>query len=220
MGRELNIFQGLHHRTSRDYLARMQHDKVNSMRVSRRFDHDYWDGERRFGYGGYRYDGRWKNVAQGLIDIYGLGNSSRVLDVGCGKGFLLYELQMLLPGLAIAGFDISGYAINAAKEEVKEHLFIHDAKDTYPFDDESFDLAISLTTLHNLGIAGLKSALCELDRVAKQSYIVLDSYRNENELFNLQCWSLTCEQFFRPEEWVWLFNQFGYFGDYEFIFFE
>lgn len=220
MGRELNIFQGLHNRTTRDYVGRMQTDKVDSMIISRKFGYDYWDGDRRYGYGGFHYDGRWKAVAQELIDIYSLDNGSAVLDVGCGKAYLLYELKDILPGLAVSGFDISEYAINAAKEEIQPHLFVHDAQDAYPFGDKVFDLTLSLTTLHNLKIAGLKFALQEIERVSIQSYVVLDSYRNEKELFNLQCWGLTCEQFFRPEEWTWLFNEFAYSGDYEFIYFE
>jgi ubiquinone/menaquinone biosynthesis C-methylase UbiE len=190
------------------------------MIISRKFGYDYWDGDRRYGYGGFHYDGRWKPVAQELIDIYSLDNSSAVLDVGCGKAYLLHELKNILPGLAVSGFDISEYAINASKEEIKQHLFVHDAQDAYPFGDKVFDLTLSLTTLHNLKIAGLKSALQEIERVSKQGYIVLDSYRNEKELFNLQCWGLTCEQFFRPEEWTWFFNEFAYSGDYEFIYFE
>ncbi len=198
----------------------MNSDKVNSMITSRKFGYDYWDGDRKFGYGGYIYDGRWRSVARHLIDIYGLDNNSRVLDVGCGKGFLLYELKILLPELEISGFDISGYAVNAAKQEIKPYIFIHNACDVFPFEGDAFDLTISMTTLHNLKLPDLKFSIKEIERVSKQSYIVLDSYRDETELFNLQCWGLTCEQFFRPEEWVWLFNEFGYTGDYEFIFFE
>jgi len=217
---ELQIFQGLHNRTTRDYLGRMQSDKINSMITSRKFGYDFWDGDRKFGYGGYNYDGRWKSVAKQLIDIYDLDNNSRLLDVGCGKGFLLYELKMLLPDLKISGFDISEYAVKAAKEEIKPYIFVHSAQDVFPFEDDAFDLTLSLTTLHNLRLADLKSAIQEIERVSKQSYIVLDSYRDETELFNLQCWGLTCEQFFRPEEWIWLFNEFGYSGDFEFIYFE
>lgn len=215
-----NIFQELHTRSTRDYLGRMNSDKVASMIRSRKFDHDYWDGDRKFGYGGYSYDGRWNAVARQLIDLYKLNNNSRVLDVGCGKGFLLYEMKKIVPALEITGIDISRYAIEAAKEEIKPFLFIHNAEELYPFEDDAFDLTLSLTTLHNLKLPALKSALQEIERVSKQSYIVLDSYRDEKELFNLQCWGLTCEQFFRPDEWVWLFNEFNYSGDFEFIYFE
>ena len=97
---------------------------------------------------------------------------------------------------------------------------MYDARDIYPFGDNEFDLVISLNTLHNLKIYDLKTALGEIDRVGKNGYIVIEAYRNEKELFNLECWALTCESFFRPDEWIWLFEEFGYNGDYEFIYFE
>ena len=97
---------------------------------------------------------------------------------------------------------------------------MHKAQEKLPFDDNEFDLVISITTLHNLYINDLKSALQEMERVGKNKYMAVESYRNEKELFNLQCWALTCEVFLKPEEWIWLFSEFGYRGDYEFIYFE
>ena len=217
----LEIVTPLHQATQRNYLARMQDDKVHCMQVAKEYAKDYWDGDRRYGYGGYSYiPGRWNPVAEELIKIYKLNNQSSVLDVGCGKAFLLYEMKLLLPGLTIAGFDMSEHGIAESKEEVRGSLFIHKAQDTFPFEDNEFDLVISLGCFHNLRIFELQSALSEMERVGKHGYIVLESFRNEQELFNLQCWALTAEAFFKPEEWVWLFNEFGYSGDYEFIYFE
>jgi ubiquinone/menaquinone biosynthesis C-methylase UbiE len=133
---------------------------------------------------------------------------------------MLYEFKKLLPGATVKGFDISQYAVENAKEEVRDNLFVQSAQDPYPFKDKEFDLVISLNTLHNLYINGLKSALQEVERVGKNKYIVVESYRNVRELFNVQCWALTCESFFTPDEWTWLFDEFGYQGDYEFIYFE
>lgn len=220
MGQLRNIVTPLHVSTSRDYLARMQNAKVECMKVARRYDGDFWDGDRKYGYGGFRYDGRWKAVAQRLIEIYDLPPDAAILDVGCGKGFLLYELLQLLPAARVVGLDISGYAIANAKEEVREHLIEQRAQDPYPFTDKAFDLVISLTTLHNLHLPDLKAALKEMERVGKDGYLVVEAYRNEAELFNLQCWALTCAAFFTPDEWGWLFDEFGYHGDYEFIYFE
>lgn len=220
MGRLLNIFTPLHKKTKRDYLSRMVDDKINCMKIAKKYGKDFWDGDRRYGYGGYKYDGRWQAVASQLIDFYKLKNSARILDVGCGKGFLLYELKKLLPEAEVVGFDISQYAIDNAKEEIKSGLFVHRAQDKYPFKDKEFDLVISLTTLHNLPIYELKSALREIERVGKDKYVVIEGYRDEVELFNLQCWALTCETFLSASEWVWLFSEFGYTGDYEFIYFE
>jgi ubiquinone/menaquinone biosynthesis C-methylase UbiE len=164
--------------------------------------------------------GRWKQVAELLIKNYNLTNNSSVLDVGCGKGFLLYEMKLLLPNLKISGFDISKHGIEHAKEEIKKYLFIHRAQKPYPFKNKEFDLVISLGCLHNLKVFELEIALKEIERVGKQGYIMLESYRSEKELFNLQCWALTCESFFNHKEWVWIYNHFGYTGDYEFIYFE
>jgi len=220
MGRLLDIVTPLHTRTSRDYLARMKDAKVECMQVARRYDGDYWDGDRRFGYGGFRYDGRWRPVAEKLVQTYNLQQDAAILDVGCGKGFLLYELLQLLPQARICGFDISEYAIANAREEIRDRLFIQRAQDPYPFADQEFDLVISLTTLHNLHLPELKAALQEMERVGRKRYLVVEGYRNEQELFNLQCWALTCAAYFTPEEWIWLLAEFGYNGDYEFIYFE
>jgi len=220
MGNLLNIITPLHTRTKRDYIGRMQDGKVACMKVARRYDRDFWDGERRYGYGGYRYDGRWEAVARRLIGHYGLPKNARILDVGCGKGYLLYEFRKLLPECGIAGFDISQYAVDHAKEEVRPELFVGRAQDPYPFDDKAFDLVVSITTLHNLRIDELKTSLGEIERVGRNGYVAVESYRDEEELFNLQCWALTCESFFAPREWVWIYDAFGYTGDYEFIYFE
>tara|TARA_Y100000590_G_scaffold460930_1_gene621377 strand:- start:880 stop:1545 length:666 start_codon:yes stop_codon:yes gene_type:complete len=221
MGKLVNYVTQLHQSTSRLYLERMVDDKVNCMLKAKEYEFDYWDGDRRFGYGGYKYiPNRWKPVAEQLIKSYKLTNSSSVLDVGCGKAFLLYELKKILPDLNISGFDISKHGLTNAKEEIKNSLFIHRAQDKYPFEDNEFDLVISLGCFHNLRIFELKVALAEVERVGKKGYIMLESYRNEKELFNLQCWALTCESFFDNKEWPWIYEHFGYTGDYEFIYFE
>ena len=221
MGRLLNIVSPLHKQTARDYLARMMDDKVHCMLKAKEYEFDYWDGDRRYGYGGYSYvPGRWKPVAEALTQTYGLKPGDKVLDVGCGKAFLLYEMQLLIPELQLVGFEISQHGLSRKHPEFKGTLFRHRAQDEYPFGDKEFDLVISLATLHNLRIFELKTALGEIERVGKQKYIMLESYRNEKEMFNLECWALTAESFFDTEEWIWLYEHFGYTGDYEFIYFE
>ena len=210
----------LHTSTNRDYLARMNDDKIECMKIASQYSEKYWDGDRRFGYGGYKYiKGRWKPIAEEIIETYKLNKNSKILDVGCGKAFLLYELKLLIPSLYIKGFDISSYGIDHAPGEIKKDLFIHNAANVFPFDKKEFDLVISINALHNLEISGLKNALQECQRVGKSSYIATESYRNEQELFNLQCWALTCKSFFSLDQWLWLFKEFGYNGDYEFIYF-
>ena len=221
MGKLINIVTKLHNKTKRDYLSRMIDNKIECMKIAKKYQKAYWDGQRRFGYGGYKYiSGRWKNVAKDLIRIYKLKAGSKILDVGCGKGFLLYEMQLIEPNLNILGFDISRYAINHAKKEVKSNLFIHKAQDPFSFEDNEFDLVFSLGTLHNLYLYQLKSCLSEIERVGKKKYIMVESYKNEKELFNLQCWALTCNIFFNNKEWRWFFKESNYKGDYEFIYFQ
>ena len=221
MGKLQNIITSLHTKTERGYFERMRNEKVACAEIARKFDKNFWDGDRRYGYGGYKYmPGRWKPVAEELIKNYNLTNNSSVLDVGCGKAFLLYEMKLLLPGLRVAGFDISKHGLADVQEEIRDSLFIHRAQDPYPFKDKEFDLVISLGCFHNLRIFELQTALAETERVGEQGYVMLESYRSELEQFNLQCWALTCESFFDHDEWPWVYKHFGYTGDYEFIYFE
>jgi SAM-dependent methyltransferase len=217
----LDLVSPLHKKTTRDYLARVNEiPKAEAAQLAKQWGRDYWDGDRKHGYGGMRYDGRWKPVAELLAKHYKLKPGQRVLDIGCGKGFLLYDLTQVVPGLEICGLDISGYAIENAKPEVKPFLQVGHAK-KLPFSDKSFDLVISINTLHNLHCYDLDAALCEMQRVSKgNSYLVVESYRNEVEKANLLYWQLTCESFCTPEEWQWWFERTGYTGDHSFIYFE
>ena len=220
MGELLNLVTPLHRRTARDYVARMVDDKVQCMVTAKEYGFDYWDGDRRYGYGGYRYDGRWRPVAEHLIEHYGLEANARILDVGCGKAHLLHELKQLLPRAEVTGFDLSAHGLADAPEAVRAHLFRYRAQDPYPWGDRHFDLVLSLGCLHNLRVFELESAVREIERVGRRKYIMVESYRNEREQFNLQCWALTAESFFDTAEWIWLYRHFGYTGDYEFIYFE
>lgn len=220
MGKLQNFVTPLHKSSSRKYIDRMINQKVSCMLKAKEYGFDYWDGNRSYGYGGYKYDGRWKVVAEKMIIEYGLTNESKILDIGCGKAHLLYELKKLLPGSEIKGIDISKHGIQDAPEEIRQFLVNYRAQDALPYGDKQFDLVISLGCLHNLRLFELKTALQEIERVGKKKYVMLESYNNEQELFNLQCWALTCESFFDTAEWIWLYNHFGYTGDYEFIYFE
>jgi len=220
MGKLLTVVTPLHRKTKRDYIGRMMDDKINCMVKAKEYEFDYWDGDRKFGYGGYKYDGRWKVVAEQFRDIYKLPKNAKILDVGCGKGHLLFEFQKLMPEAQLVGFDISKHGLATAPEEIRNALFHYNAKDRFPFGDKQFDLVVSLNTLHNLKIFELASALPEIERVGKDKYILVEGYRNEAELFNLECWALTAESYFHTAEWIWLYQHFGYTGDYEFIYME
>ena len=220
MGKLKKIITSLHTATKRNYISRMNDEKVKCMKRANKFDYNYWDGNRRYGYGGYRYiPGRWSLVAKKFIKDYKLKSNSKILDVGCGKGFLLKEIKNILPGIKIKGFDISKYALKKSHPDIKNFLFYHDARKKFPFRKRYFDLVISINTLHNLNLYDLSSALKECQRVSKNKYIAVESYRDEQELFNLQCWALTCKSFFSPEEWKWIFKKNNYNGDFEFIYF-
>lgn len=215
-----NFITELHQSTKRDFLSRMNDNKIECMKVAKKFEDEYWDGDRRFGYGGYKLlPGRWKPLAEKLINQYNLTNKSKLLDIGCGKGFLLHEIKNILPEISITGVDISKHAIKEVPDNIKKSVKVFDARNKFPFKDNEFDLLISINTLHNFKIHDLKLSLQECERVAKDKYLVVEGYRNEEELFNLQCWALTCESFFTDKEWIWIFKEFGYTGDYEFIYF-
>jgi len=199
----------------------MNDNKVEAMLVAKKYGADYWDGDRRYGYGGYKYlPGRWKPVAEKLIERYSLGKGKKILDVGCGKGFLLYEMQLLQPELQIYGIDASEYGLKNMHPDLRGDFRLGKAQEPLPFSDNEFDLVISLATFHNLHVYELEIAVQEVERVGKQGYIMVESFRNELEMFNLECWALTAESIMDVDEWKWLYKKFGYTGDYEFIFFE
>lgn len=221
MNKIRNFITSLHNSSKRDYLDRMLNDKAGCVKIAKRYDKDYWDGNRRTGYGGYKFiPGYWKPMAEKILKTYNLGPGSKVLDVGCGKAFLLHEMKLLEPNLNIEGFDISKYALEHNTDITKPFVYHHRAQDTFKYKNKEFDLVISLNLLHNLKFFDLKKSFSEIQRVGKQAYIVVESYRDEKELFNLQCWATVCESFFDTEEWIYLFKEFRYTGDYEFIFFK
>ena len=214
----------LHKSTKRDYLKRVNDPifpKHKAAELAKKFDYDYWDGDRRICYGGYKYlEGRWEKIARKMVEQYQIPNNAKVLDIGCGKGFLLYDFLKVLPDLEIYGIDISQYAIDNSKNEIRDKLVVGNAKEL-PYPDDYFDLVISINTLHCLESPDLFLSLKEMERVGKSSkYICVESYRNEIEKANLLYWQVSCEAFNTPKEWLWWFKLAGYSGDYSFIYFE
>lgn len=182
--------------------------------IARQFGREYFDGDRTQGYGGYRYDGRWVSVAKRMRDFYGLKGGDRVLDVGCAKGFLLHDLRELIPGLRVAGLDISRYAVENAMETVKTCLAVGSA-DAVPFGDKSFDLVISINTVHNLELERCKEAIREMERVGgRNKYLQVDSWLSEEQHRNFERWQLTAVTYFAAEGWRRLFSEVGYTGEY------
>ena len=220
----IDFMSVIHKSTQRDYLARVndpEYPKAKAAELAKKWGYDYWDGDRRICYGGYKYiPGRWAPVARAMAEHYGLKAGDRVLDVGCGKGFQLVELQKAVPGLIVHGLDISEYALENAHESVKDSLVLGTAA-KLPFPANYFDYVFSINTLHNLANYELFDALKEIERVGKKKkYICVESYRNEIEKVNLLYWQVTCESFLAPGEWEWMFSVSRYRGDHSLIFFE
>jgi ubiquinone/menaquinone biosynthesis C-methylase UbiE len=220
----IDLMSAVHKSTKRDYLARVNDPdfpKAKAAALAKQWGYDYWDGDRKICYGGYRYmEGRWEKVARAMVEQYGIKPGDKILDVGCGKGFLLYDFTKVVPGLELYGLDISEYAIENSKEEIRDRLQVGNAT-SLPFPDNYFDFVYSITTLHNLHCYDLDKALREIERVGKKNkYVCVESYRTEEEKANLLYWQVTCEAFNTPEEWDWWFKQTSYTGDHSLIYFE
>ena len=182
--------------------------------IARQFGEMYWDGPREYGYGGYRYDGRWRAVARDMISHYGLQPGMRVLDVGCGKGFLVKDLMLECPGLEVFGLDISLYAILHAPEEVIGRLHLGSAE-KLPFPDKSFEYVVSINTLHNFPRPRAIRALSEVERVSKgKSFVVVDSYHTPEQKQLFESWVLTADFHDYPDGWMQAFKEAGYTGDW------
>lgn len=213
---KLEFYQSLHNKTKREYIKRMVDEKVEAMKVARKFDKNFFNGERRYGYGGYVYDGRWKPMAQKIVNKYKLTNKSKIIDLGCGLGHLGYEINKIC-GCGIAGTEISDYAID---NNMIKTVYKHDLRRDVDFFNPRPDLILCINVLHNFTLPELKTAFDIINKNSKRAYIVVESYRNEQEFFNLECWALTGNTFLTPDEWEFLFREWGYRGDYEFIFLE
>ena len=221
---EIDFMSVLHKSTKRAYLARVndkEYPKARAAELAKKFDYDYWDGDRRICYVVYYYiPGRWENIAKAMQETYQLPSDAKILDVGCGKGYLLYDFLKVLPNANVFGIDKSSYAIKNSKEEIRESLVLGNANHL-PWEDNYFDLVVSINTLHCLDCYDLEKALTEIERVGKScKYICVESFRNEKEKANLLYWQVSCEAFHNPKAWDWWYKKTGYSGDYSYIYFE
>jgi ubiquinone/menaquinone biosynthesis C-methylase UbiE len=182
--------------------------------AAREYGELYWDGPREYGYGGYRYDGRWRSVARDITAHFGLKPGMRVLDVGCGKGFLIKDLMLECPGIEVFGLDISRYALMHAAEETIGRIHLGSADDL-PFPDGSFACVLSLNTIHNLARRRAITAMSEIERLAPgRGYVVVDSYHTPEQKEIFESWVLTAEFHDYPAGWIKLFEEAGYTGDW------
>ena len=214
MGIEIDLLVN-YPKTKRDLKARAESKTEEDRAIARKFGQDFFDGDRQHGYGGFSYMSRfWQPVIPTFQEYFGLDEKSRVLDVGCAKGFMLYDMTQLIPGITVRGIDVSEYAIQNAKDEVKEFLSIADAR-SLPFEDNSFDVVISINTIHNLEKEECAKALQEIERVSRgKSFITVDEYRNDEEKEAMFAWNLTAKTIMSVDEWKKFFDEVGYSGDY------
>ena len=214
MGQEIDLLRN-YPKTKRDLTGRAKGKSEVDRAVARRFGKEFFDGSRDHGYGGFSYQARfWQPVIPDLVDHFQLTAASSVLDVGCAKGFMLFDLAQALPGIHVRGVDISEYAVDQAKPEVRDCLEVADAA-SLPFGDNSFDAVISVNTVHNLDEEGCAQALGEIQRVSRgKSFITVDAYRNDQERERMEMWNLTALTIKSVDDWIRFFKDVGYTGDY------
>jgi SAM-dependent methyltransferase len=214
LGEEIDILIN-YPKVKRDLNARLESKSEESRKIGRKFGFDYFDGDRNHGYGGFSYNPKfWQPVIPTIVENYKIGNSSNVLDVGCAKGFFLYDLKLTFPGISITGVDISDYAVENSIPEIKPYLQVGNAT-KLPFEDNYFDFVISINTIHNLNLQDCATALQEIERVTKgNSFITVDAYRNDEEKARMQAWNLTALTMMSVDEWKQFFLEVGYTGDY------
>jgi ubiquinone/menaquinone biosynthesis C-methylase UbiE len=201
-------------RAKRNIAQRAEAKTPEIIAAAREYGELYFDGPRAYGYGGYRYDGRWLPVARDIVEHFGLKPGMRVLDVGCAKGFLVKDLMIVCPGLEAFGLDISRYALTHCERAVVGRLHLGSA-DALPFPDGGFDYVLSLNTLHNFDRAGAATALREIQRVSGgRAFVQVDSYRTPEQKNLFENWVLTARFHDYPQGWIALFGEAGYTGDY------
>lgn len=214
MGKEIDLLKN-YPKTKRDTLERANKKTEKDREIARKFEKEFFDGERRHGYGGFNYNPKfWQPVIPTFVDYWKLNSKSSVLDVGCAKGFMLYDIKKLIPGIKVSGIDISHYAVNSADEKISKFLQVGNAK-SLPYEDNSFDFVISINTIHNLDKEECGMAIREISRVSKiNSFITVDAFRTEEEKRRMFEWNLTAKTILSVDEWKKFFNQNNYTGDY------
>ena len=214
MGREIDLLAD-YPKPHRDVASRGAHKTEDDRAIARQFGREFFDGDRRTGYGGFTYHPRfWQPVIPAFQRHFGLTSASSLLDVGCAKGFMLHDLAEMIPGVTVKGVDVSSYAIAHAIETMKPHVLVADAREL-PFADQSFDVVVSINTVHNLERADVIRALREIERVKRRgAFVTVDAYRSEEERARMLSWNLTALTILSVDEWKQLFAEAGYTGDF------
>jgi SAM-dependent methyltransferase len=214
MGHEIDLLRN-YPKSKRDTKGRARVITEADREIARQYGKDFFDGDRTYGYGGFSYMPKfWQPVVPDLQTHFSLTGASSLLDVGCAKGFMLYDLQQHIPDIELRGIDISQYAVDHAKQEVSDLIQVGNAK-ALPFADNSFDVVISINTIHNLDQTECALALQEIQRVSRgQSFITVDAWRNDEEKERMLEWALTAKTIMHVDDWKQFFADNGYTGDY------
>ena len=214
MGKEVDLLVN-YPKSNRNVKARGLEKTEKDREIARKFGKEFFDGDRSHGYGGFSYNPKfWSPVVPTLKEHFSLSLNTSLLDVGCAKGFMLNDIAKAIEGISLKGIDISEYAIANSIEGMRQNLVVANAKDL-PFDNNSFDVVISINTVHNLEKDELAQALQEIERVSKdKSFITVDAYNSEDEKERMYAWNLTAKTIMSVDEWVSFFNDVGYTGDY------
>lgn len=202
-------------KTKRNLDKRLSEKTTEIIKIARKFDEDFFDGDRKYGYGGFSYNPKyWTVVVRDLVNYYKLKPGSKVLDVGCAKGFMLFDLKRQFPEIEVRGIDISNYAIKNAHEKIKEFLKVGNAT-KIEFEDNYFDLVISINTVHNLDFEDCKRSIKEISRVSKKnSFLTVDAFNSEEEKERMHMWNLTAKTIMSVDDWKKTFIDIDYNGDY------
>lgn len=214
MGNEIDLLKN-YPKTKRDTSERANTKTEVDREIARKFGKEFFDGERKHGYGGFNYNPKfWQPVIPTFIDYWKLNSNSSVLDVGCAKGFMLYDIKKFIPNIKVSGIDISDYAINCADKKISKFLKVGNAK-SLPYENNSFDVVISINTIHNLDKEECGMAIREISRVSKKnSFITVDAFRTEEEKKRMFEWNLTAKTILSVDEWKQFFKENNYKGDY------
>jgi len=214
VGQEIDLLVN-YPKAQRKVLERGSEKTEEDRRIARKFGVEFFDGDRRQGYGGFSYHPRfWQPVVPTLQSHFNLKAGDSLLDVGSAKGFMLHDLAELIPGLQVAGVDVSSYAIEHTIDKVKPYVQVADAQ-ALPFPDGSFDVVISINTIHNLERAECGKALREIQRVARRgAFVTVDAFRTPEEYERMMAWNLTAKTIMSTSDWEAFFAENGYTGDY------
>ena len=182
-----------------------------------KFGKEYFDGERINGYGGYHYNKKYfRKITKEMIKHYKLNNNSKILDIGCAKGFMMSEFRHFLPKAEIWGIDISKYCKIKAMPTEKKFIKIRSCHNL-PFENNYFDFIVSISTIHNLNQKKIPLAIKELERVKNgKSFIRVKGYKSLKEKKFIDQWNLVAKSNLSIKKWLKMFKKYNYSGDYEF----